>query len=181
MRGAGLTRLYLCGDALTPARGWIICPTRSHGCDAVLQLQPWRIVTLSSEWPESACANDCDARKGESPAPRCLLLVALCLGFGRSGLGEPVRRRPASHPIGRRPLALLGWACDGRQGPEPQAIHRRLQCDCNIPRSFGYGLGLRQRPHPHEIARRRISCDGVRNRSDAVYVAVGTMAMACLT
>ncbi|MCH9034606.1 MAG: hypothetical protein IID42_08890 [Planctomycetes bacterium] len=38
-----------------------------------------------------------------------------------SGLGEPVRRSPASHPIDRRPLAALVGASDGRQGPEPQA------------------------------------------------------------
>lgn len=29
--------------------------------------------------------------------------------------------RPAAHPIGRRPLASLEQASDGRQGPEPQA------------------------------------------------------------
>ena len=39
----------------------------------------------------------------------------------RSSLGEPVRRPPVSHPIGRRPLASLISASDGRQGPEPQA------------------------------------------------------------
>jgi hypothetical protein len=58
----------------------------------------------------------------------------------RSNLREPVRRPPAAHPIGRRPLASLVGASDGRQGPEPQAERQLTWQSKNIIKlDVGFG------------------------------------------
>jgi hypothetical protein len=50
------------------------------------------------------------------------LLAVSCGWSGARASGSPSAGPPVAHPIGRRQLAALVWASDGRQGPEAQAV-----------------------------------------------------------
>ena len=56
-------------------------------------------------------------------APRCFVWVDAARASGSPSAGPP-----EAHPIGRRPLAALVGASDGRQGPEPQAVGKGCYC-----------------------------------------------------